>query len=119
MSGKLYQQHARFLKQDRIETIVEMVYKYRGERGTVGHFFPENRYSYTRKVCDRKIKVKSFPRRQCARLFCTPQEYGDYGYLKIKGMANTWNAISRLQIDEIEKIQQGFQEYDFELKISN
>ena len=34
-------------------------------------------------------------------------------------MANTWSAISRLRIDEIEKIQRGFQEYDFDFKISN
>ena len=34
-------------------------------------------------------------------------------------MANTWSAISRLQIDEIEKIQRDFEEYDFDFKISN
>ena len=45
--------------------------------------------------------------------------YGHYGYLKIKGVAITWSAISRLQIDEIEKIQQRFKEYDFEFKILN
>ena len=33
---------------------------------------------------------------------------GDYGYLKIEGMANTLSAISRLQIDGIEKIQRSF-----------
>ena len=37
---------------------------------------------------------------------------------KIKG-SPVWSAISRLQIDEIEKIQRGFQEYDFDFKISN
>ena len=36
-----------------------------------------------------------------------------------KEMANTWSAISWLQIDEIKKIQRGFQEYDFDFKISN
>ena len=54
-----------------------------------------------------------------SRNFCTSREYGDYGYLKIKGMANTWSAISRLQIDVIERIQRSFQEYDFNFKISN
>ena len=51
-----------------------------------------------------------------SRTFCTSRAYDDYGYLKIKGMANTWSAISQLQIDEIEKIQRGFQEYDFDFK---
>ena len=51
-----------------------------------------------------------------SRTFCTSWEYGDYEYLIIKGMANTWSAISQLQIDEIEKIQRVFQEYDFDLK---
>ena len=39
-----------------------------------------------------------------SRTFCTSPEYGDYGYPKIKGMANTQSAISQLQIYEIEKI---------------
>ena len=34
-------------------------------------------------------------------------------------MDNTGSAISRREIDENEVIQQGFQEYDFESKISN
>ena len=34
-------------------------------------------------------------------------------------MANTWSAITRLQIDEIEKLQRGFEEYDFDLDIPN
>ena len=46
-------------------------------------------------------------------------DYGDYGNLKIKGMANTWSAISRLQMDDIERIQRGFKKYDFDFKISN
>ena len=54
-----------------------------------------------------------------SRTFCTSREYCDYGYLKINGMDNTGSAISRREIDEIEGIQQGFQEYDFDLKISN
>ena len=54
-----------------------------------------------------------------SRTFCTSREYCDYGYLKINGMDNTGSAISRREIDEIEVIQQGFQEYDFDLKISN
>ena len=51
-----------------------------------------------------------------SRTFCTSREYG---YLKINGMDNTGSAISGRIIDEIEEILQGFQEYDFDLKISN
>ena len=40
-----------------------------------------------------------------SRTFYTSREYGDYGYFKIKGMANTWSAMCRLQMDEIEKVQ--------------
>ena len=54
-----------------------------------------------------------------SRTFCTSREYDDYGYRNIEEMANTWSAISRLQMDEIEKIQRRFQEYDFDFKISN
>ena len=54
-----------------------------------------------------------------SRTFCTSRKCGDYGYLKIRGMANTSSAISGLQIDVIEKIQRGFEEYDFDLKILN
>ena len=43
-----------------------------------------------------------------SRTFRTSREYGDYGYLKIEGMANTWSAISQLQIDEIVKNPTGF-----------
>ena len=53
------------------------------------------------------------------RTFCTSREYGDYGYLKINGMANTWSVMPRMQINEIEKIQRDFQECDFDFKISN
>ena len=52
-----------------------------------------------------------------SRTFCTSREYADYGYLRIEGIANTGSSISRLQIDEIEKIQRGFEEYDFDVKI--
>ena len=34
-------------------------------------------------------------------------------------VANTWSAISQLQISEIKYIRLGFKEYDFNLKISN
>ena len=54
-----------------------------------------------------------------SRTFCTSREHGDYRYLKIKTIANTWSTISRLQIDEIEKIRRGFEEYDFDFKILN
>ena len=47
-----------------------------------------------------------------SRTFCTSREYGDYGNLEIEGMANTSSAISRLQIDEIEQIQ----EYNYKSK---
>ena len=53
------------------------------------------------------------------RRFLKSREYGDHGFLKIKGIANTWSAISRLQIDETQKIQRDFEEYDFGFKILN
>ena len=72
-------------------------------------------HAHTHTYTDTRTHVKNlFP-----IIFCTSREFGDYGYLKIKGMANIWSAISRLQIDEIEKIQQGFEEYDFDFKIFN
>ena len=39
-----------------------------------------------------------------SRTFRTSRGYGDYGYLKIKRLADTWSAISRLPIVEIKKI---------------
>ena len=51
-----------------------------------------------------------------SRTFCTSREYGDYRYLEIKGMANTWSAISRLQIDVIEKTPTGFPRVWFRLQ---
>ena len=51
--------------------------------------------------------------------FCTSREYGDYGHPKIKRMANTWSVISRIQIDEIKKIERGFKEYNFDFIILN
>ena len=75
----------------------------------------EHKHTHTRTYSHTRPHAKNL----FSRTFCTSREYGDYGYFKIKGMANTWRAISRLQIDEIEKIQRGFQEYDFDFKISN
>ena len=54
-----------------------------------------------------------------SRTFFTSREYSDYGYLKLKGMANNWSAISRLEIDGIRKIKQNFEQYDFYFKIVN
>ena len=47
------------------------------------------------------------------------REYIDYRFHKIKRIANIWSLISLLQTGQIEKIQRGFEEYDFDFKIWN
>ena len=73
--------------------------------------------TYTHTRMHARTHARTSAENSFSRTFCTLRKYVITGISKLKE-CNTWSAISRLQIDEIEKIQRGFEEYDFDFKIS-